>query len=326
MTEAKAGMASAEGEDRSGYQDISSWAGDDFGICKATEATSFTDPTFAANWQGIKAAGIPRGAYHFFHPTLNATDQAKHFLNVVRSHGLEPGDMLVVDSEILAGADGSPALPDPAAGRRLNVVPSGRIANAGVPANGTLAFLDAVLADVGSEHPLLVYSNLSVIPSLAACVRYPLFIAWPSQTAPESVSPWPGWKFWQWQFGGGRGGGDCDAFNGTVAGLHDWLAAYLPKPKHAKPEPGSSPVPPWQEDMMNKLPTLKQGSRDEAGHVAWVHRVQGLCCGLDVPVTIDGDFGPDTAAAVRRLQKAHGIAADGIVGQDTWSALVTGSP
>ena len=35
----------------------------------------------------------------------------------------------------------------------------------------------------------------------------------------------------------------------------------------------------------------------------------------------DGDFGPETEAAVRRLQERHGMTVDGIVGPATWSVL-----
>jgi murein L,D-transpeptidase YcbB/YkuD len=39
-------------------------------------------------------------------------------------------------------------------------------------------------------------------------------------------------------------------------------------------------------------------------------------------VTVDGDFGPKTEAAVRAYQKEKNLAVDGVVGPQTWRALV----
>jgi peptidoglycan hydrolase-like protein with peptidoglycan-binding domain len=39
-------------------------------------------------------------------------------------------------------------------------------------------------------------------------------------------------------------------------------------------------------------------------------------------VTVDGDFGPKTEAAVRAFQKEKNLGVDGIVGPLTWAALV----
>lgn len=43
----------------------------------------------------------------------------------------------------------------------------------------------------------------------------------------------------------------------------------------------------------------------------------GYSCGA-----ADGDFGSKTTAAVKRFQKANGLTQDGVVGTDTWSAIL----
>jgi peptidoglycan hydrolase-like protein with peptidoglycan-binding domain len=45
---------------------------------------------------------------------------------------------------------------------------------------------------------------------------------------------------------------------------------------------------------------------------------------LGFPVDADGQFGPLTESAVMDFQTSRGLAADGIVGPNTWAALVEG--
>lgn len=50
---------------------------------KATEGTSHKDKYFRKHWRNAGAAGIRRGAYHFFRSSKDAGEQAWHFINTV---------------------------------------------------------------------------------------------------------------------------------------------------------------------------------------------------------------------------------------------------
>lgn len=54
-----------------------------FAYIKATEGADFVDSRFAENWRGADAAGLLRGAYHFFTLCTAGERQAQNFLRVV---------------------------------------------------------------------------------------------------------------------------------------------------------------------------------------------------------------------------------------------------
>lgn len=70
--------------------------------------------------------------------------------------------------------------------------------------------------------------------------------------------------------------------------------------------PSPSPEPPLR-------PTIRQGDRGDA-----VKELQSLLDGL----AQDGVFGPRTAEAVRLFQRESGLREDGVVGVNTWNALL----
>ena len=53
-----------------------------------------------------------------------------------------------------------------------------------------------------------------------------------------------------------------------------------------------------------------------------VRTVQYLLNAQGASLSVDGIFGPLTTAATQQFQSGHGLAADGIVGNQTWPALV----
>jgi len=73
------------GTDVSKYQGDVDWravraSGIAFAYIKATEGGDRVDDKFHDNWRGAKAAGIPRGAYHFYYFCRPAAEQADWFI------------------------------------------------------------------------------------------------------------------------------------------------------------------------------------------------------------------------------------------------------
>ena len=68
------------------------------------------------------------------------------------------------------------------------------------------------------------------------------------------------------------------------------------------------------------LPLLRIGDKGDTIKAAQALLISaGYRCG---PWANDGDFGPDTDAAVRRYQARFGLAVDGEIGGETWRSLL----
>ncbi|HEX3344060.1 MAG TPA: GH25 family lysozyme, partial [Polyangiaceae bacterium] len=197
------GQTSVKGVDVSHYDGTVDWAqakaaGISFGYAKATESTDFVDPQFAANWSGMKAAGVARGAYHFFHPEVDATQQADYVMKTVGT--LEAGDLPVVCDLEQTGSQSQSAI----------------LADA-------ITFLAAVTKASGKTAVL--YVSPSFLSSYAGLESYGLWIANWSVSCPTVPSPWTTWAFWQNSDTGsvagipGASAVDLDYFNGTLSQL-----------------------------------------------------------------------------------------------------------
>jgi putative chitinase len=96
--------------------------------------------------------------------------------------------------------------------------------------------------------------------------------------------------------------------NGGLNGLED-RRACLQRAKVALGLAGS-------KGSAEVKPTLRLGSSGEQ-----VAALQAMLIAVGSGITVDGKFGPGTAAAVKEFQTRHGLVADGIAGAATWSAL-----
>jgi lysozyme len=102
-----------QGIDVSHHQGAIDWAalpaqGVDFAFIKATEGGDHRDTRFAENWRAARAAGIRRGAYHFFTLCRPGADQAANFIATVPAapDALPPA----VDLEYMGNCEGRPSL------------------------------------------------------------------------------------------------------------------------------------------------------------------------------------------------------------------------
>ena len=87
---------------------------------------------------------------------------------------------------------------------------------------------------------------------------------------------------------------------------------------------GEAPAPQPEPTPTEKKPTLRKGNRNQ-----YVKQMQEKLAelGYDLGICgIDGDFGTATEEAVKKFQKDHGLAADGICGTKTWAAMDAAQP
>lgn len=188
--------------------DISNWQGSvDFSEVKnsgvqivyieATEGNFYTDPYLQEFYDGASSSGLLIGFYHFFSPSVSASEQAKYFTNAIS--GMTSDCRLVLDLEE-AGSYGSAEL--------------SMLAN---------EFLEAVEINSGLNVALYTYAsfaNNNIEPGYGL-EKYPLWIAEYGTSSPESNSIW-GSSYAGWQYSdtgyipGVSGNCDLDTFNSGI--------------------------------------------------------------------------------------------------------------
>ncbi len=204
---------SVHGIDVSAYQGRIDWplvAKHDvkFAFIKASEGVTLRDSRFQRNWREAKAAGIARGAYHYFQPDYDAAHQANLFTRTVP---LTAGDLPpVLDVEHAQFHDVA----------RMR--------------QGVAIWLRLVERHYG-VRPIL-YSNYGFYQRHLAghFDDYPLWLAHYDVSQPRL--PASRWLIWQHSdeayVPGIRGTVDFNVFQGSLARL---LALRIPPPTPAKP-------------------------------------------------------------------------------------------
>jgi uncharacterized protein (TIGR02594 family) len=104
-----------------------------------------------------------------------------------------------------------------------------------------------------------------------------------------------------------RGGNQSDAINLAPFPKSNVVALVWPK---------DEPLPPPVDPPADRLPVLRRG--DKGKDVSYLQTL--------LPKWIDGDFGQTTESLVKEFQRSQGLAVDGVVGEQTWAALLDEEP
>lgn len=228
-------MSQPPGIDVSRWQGPIDWqavksAGIAFASIRATIGDFYTDDRFAQNWQGARAAGIFRTAYHVLRPENDAVAQIDHFATVVGESGDLP---FVLDVEITGDQ------PDSVIRAR------------------TLECLQQIEARFGRK-PLVYTADWFWTPHIGAqpwVADYDLWVAhyyWPTVPTPKIPAGWMSWRIWQHsnrgQVAGVPARVDLDFFGGTM----EDLIAYA----------GGDTSPPQPPDLERRLENLERWARE----------------------------------------------------------------
>ena len=197
-----------QGVDVSWHQGAIDWralAADEvsFAYIKATEGGDHVDPRFAINWNNSRAAGLYRGAYHFFTLCQPGARQAANFIAIVPrvDDALPPA----LDLEHLGPCREGPTMPD--------VVSEARV------------FLDRVEAHYG-DRPI-IYTTRDFHDAHLRALSGERF--WIRSIAMPPRFRENDWIIWQHHNRGHRRGVsgpvDLNAFRGDAAALAAFAAA-----------------------------------------------------------------------------------------------------
>ncbi len=273
--------------DVSSYQTGISFAGCVIAMVKATEDNDYTNPDYADAQKRAASAGAYFCAYHFLHAG-NGAGQASYAFGVVGA------DVpLMIDFEPTYNANGTiasaPQLSDAVDFITQYRALGGKVYLLYLPHWYWQGNLDSpALTSVMSLGMLLVSSDYTGY----------------SDTGP-GWAPYGGMTPVVWQYTStatlnGVVNVDMNAYQGTLADFQ------------AQVTTGAA---------AGSEPTLVEGDTGQA-----VVTLQTRLNVWGAKLTVDGDFGPDTLAAVEAFQTAHKLTVDGVVGPQTWAALNANPP
>jgi peptidoglycan hydrolase-like protein with peptidoglycan-binding domain len=271
--------------DVSDYQAGISFSGCVIAVAKATEGIGYTNPDYASAKVRAANAGAFFCAYHFLH-SGNGAGQASY------AHGVVGNDVpLMIDFEPTYNANGT-------------IASAPQLSDA-------VAFINEYRSLGGKTYLLYLphwywQGNLAQAP-LTPVIDLGMLLVSSDYTTYSDTGP--GWApyggmtpiIWQYTSTAtlnGVNNVDFNAYQGTLADFE------------AQVTTGAATGGPVGE------PTLTEGDTGSS-----VQKLQTRLNVWGANLTVDGNFGPATLAAVKAFQGQHNLTVDGIVGPQTWAAL-----
>lgn len=184
-------------------------SGVSFAFLKATEGGDRVDDRFKENWNEAKAAGVPRGAYHFYYFCTSAEQQARWFIrNVPREASSLPP---VLDMEWNPQSPTCKKRPAPAVVRSEMKI-----------------FLSLVERHYGKKPVIYTTPDFFEDNGLASFKGFPWWLRATNEHPDAKYDGHP-WVFWQYT-GTGRvpgitGDADINVFRGDAKAWRSWLAS-----------------------------------------------------------------------------------------------------
>lgn len=202
------------GVDVSRWQGNIDWAtlrkqGANFAYIKATDGGDHLDPMFRKNWRDAKAAGLKRGAYHFFYWCRVASQQADWFIRNVPNDpdALPP----VIDVE-WNGDSSCKRRPS-----RKHVLEKMQV------------FMDRLERHYGKRPVIYTAPDFYADNLKGAFIDYPFWLRSVAKH-PSKVYPGRRWVFWQYSGSGlsqgVKGKIDLNVFHGNEDQWHRWVARF----------------------------------------------------------------------------------------------------
>lgn len=196
--------------------------GVEFAFARVSYGSKKLDTEFETNWEGMKAAGLLRGAYQYFRPSQDAAAQAQIVVDHLGTLG--EGDLpAVIDVETQEGVSDATLV------KKIQT------------------WVDIVEEGTGKRP--IIYTGPAFWTSLsgsADLTDHPLWVANYKTSCPSLPSGFSGWHFWQssetGKVDGVDGNVDIDWWNGSLAELIEFAGGGAVDPD-PNPDPDPDPDP-----------------------------------------------------------------------------------